>query len=645
MSPIVTRVLQRTGSAGRKLGAGACQVVAKVFTFGFGAGAGAALVGMLMLLVGAAAFYVLTGGMNNGKQPYRHLIPLDGTSPDKGCGAQGNAIPTLVHPVQRDNAHRRLHEPFKTTDNSGYDCAIQHHVNQSVDYDLAFLEFNDEGTLIAPGQWTALEKHLGGLENLNVVVFVHGWRNDAHVGSEDVERFHTVLSLSANYAKQRIGVGKPATKTVGIFIGWQGRVMDEKDDTNDPEKGSLLSGVRARLAIPTILSRKPRSDAIAKSIGQQILNIETLVKGVEGAERHANKLVIMGHSLGGNIVIQGLSDTLVQRITASQSASQIRGVGDLVVLINPASQARHFFAVQQAAFANKKPPFGSPVVVSLTAAKYFDQITNDSRAWDTAVGQYFPWAQWALTLGTGRPEDVQSIGNYLPNQLRDRKTDAVLSEDLKGVSHEMELDTSAGVTTTYAFAGTAQAICPAEEPAAFMAWQRMATLAKANPPPQGQPFTARAVQTIQENAKTTAGHDIGWDTNFKKEAGGGSKTGMSTTHSWFTLSKPAASSASSASSATGSIRVNIRHGAVRHGCLKDAKDKAFCRHVAEDAGQKIDSDQYVDIPVIGPAWSPVWNVAAHANVIDEHGGYLSHSLWCVLNRFALDRPAPAVSVK
>jgi hypothetical protein len=625
MSPTVTQGLLRAKAAGRKLGAGAFQAATKVFTFGYGVAAGVTLVGVVVVLVGVAAFYALSGGVSNGTQAYRHRIPILDEKPIVACGAPANTVPTMVHPVQLGDRQRRLHEPLKTDDDSAYDCAIQHHVNQSVHYDLAFLEFNDAGKLIAPQQWTALQAHLKAQENLNVLVFVHGWRNDAHVGSEDVERFHTLLSLSANYAQQRNGIEKPATKTIGIFIGWRGRVIDEKSDANSPDKGSIQSKVRERLAIPTILSRKPRSDAIAKSIGQQILNVEALVKGADG-ERHGNKLVIVGHSLGGNIVIQGLSDKLVERITSSQSTGRIRGVGDLVVLINPASQARHFFAVQQAAFANMSPPVGSPVVVSLTAAKYFDQISNDSQAWDTAVGKYFTWAQQALTLTTGRPEDVQSIGNYLPSRVRDRETKAEIFADLKGVSHEIELDGSANKRTTYAFAGASakdvSPTCPVDGD--FMGWQKSA---------------------INHSAAANK-----WDTDYRDKS---SKKWYST----FTLPIPRAEAVSKTTAVNsvaeelkldpgkGLFGVNIRHGAIRHQCLTKTKDKAVCRHVAEDAGQDISADHYVEIPVIGPAWSPVWNVAAHSNVIDEHGGYLSHTLWCVLNRFALDRPAPVVSKK
>ncbi len=618
MQQRVTSLLKRNIHAGRSLGLGVLRIMSRIFTFGFGFGAGFVFGVIVVVVASATALYIFSSSPIDESKAYRHLIPLVGTSPEKSCGGQDNAIPTMTHPVQRDQAHRRLHEPFKTTDNSSYDCAIQHHVNQSVDYDLAFLEFNDAGHLIAPAQWDALKSHLKAQKNVNVLLFVHGWRNDAHIGSQDVERFHTLLSLSANYAQQR----SKETKTIGIFIGWQGRMIDEKSDTNDPARESMRAKALELLAIPTILSRKPRSDAIAKPIGRQILEIETLVKGAEG-DKHDNKLIIVGHSLGGNIVIQGLSDTLVKRIAASQSAAQIRGVGDLVVLINPASQARHFFAVQQAAFANPSPPVGSPVVVSLTAAKYFNQIADDSGDWDTAVGKYLPIALRVLTLNSGQPEDIQSIGNYLPSKVLQPKSDATVSLALKGVSHEIELDDSFGVPTSYVFTGARTSSlypqCPVDDKPAFLDWQKMAVKSSA--------------------------HATGWDTEYRS----GPKSEI---QSWLTLPKPNAvakpstnskgttANTSKTASSEALIKINIRHGAARHQCLNKAKDQLLCHHVVNDAGADVANDQFVQIPTIGPAWSPVWNAAVHSNVIEEHGGYLSHTLWCVLNRFALDRPAP-----
>ena len=78
---------------------------------------------------------------------------------------------------------------------------------------------------------------------------------------------------------------------------------------------------------------------------------------------------------------------------------------------------------------------------------------------------------------------------------------------------------------------------------------------------------------------------------------------------------------------------------VRHACAHKTSDSALGRSVAEDAGVYITPDLYVCIPTIGQAWTPVWNAAVHSNTIEEHDGYLSYTLWCVLSRFAFDKPS------
>jgi hypothetical protein len=74
---------------------------------------------------------------------------------------------------------------------------------------------------------------------------------------------------------------------------------------------------------------------------------------------------------------------------------------------------------------------------------------------------------------------------------------------------------------------------------------------------------------------------------------------------------------------------------VRHACKDKTEDFALYRGAAADAGIDITPDRYVRIPIIGQACMPVWNAAVHSNTIEDHGGYLSHTLWCVSNRFAL----------
>ena len=561
----------------------------KAVAFGFGAGLAFGVV--MALLLASVIWVAMPIKLVDDAVVYHPRAPLQGLDTATGCGTADKAPPRLSTAGKVAGTPQHFAESADPEARLFSECAIQSHVNQSVTYDLAYLEFNDQGELRAPQQWKALQHHLRSNGDLNVLVFVHGWRNDAHIGSADVRRFHTLLSLSANYTTQRKSKG---AKTLGIFIGWRGRMLDEQDYHAPP---GLL---HKALAIPTILSRKPRSDAIAKPIGQQILEIEKLVKGPK-LDQHHRKLVIVGHSLGGNIVLQGLTDTLVERMAQSEPGAPVRGVGDLVLLLNPASQARHFFALQQAAFATKPADNTSPVLVSLTPSQYYSRSAQHSNRWDTAVGEHLPTALRVLTVFSGQPEDIQSVGNFLPVQVMSTHTPTtIVTQHRYGVSHEIEIDERAGTATSYGLAGKLEGTfprCPAERE--FMAWQKQAVDEK-----NGRSWDASGPNKDRKKQDTR-----------------------------LTLIGP--------SGIESKIKVNIRHGTVRHACIDKTADSALCRGAAEDAGIKIESDQYARIPTIGQAWSPVWNVAVHSNTIEEHGGSLSHTLWCVLNRFALDKPQTA----
>ena len=573
-----------------RLAASGLGVLKKAMVFSFGTGLG---FGVLTALILAIVIWLnMPIRIVDDSVVYRPRTPDKGLDAATGCGTADKQPPRSFTSSKTNIAPENFKESIEHDDRRFTECSIQTHVNQSVTYDLAFLEFNDQGKMREPQQWKALRQHMSTNEDLNVLVFVHGWRNDAHIGNADVRRFHTLLSLSANYATQRKPKG---VKTLGIFIGWRGRMLDEQD-----EHGAS-SWLREKLAVPTILSRKPRSDAIAKPIGQQILEIEKLVKGPK-LDQHHRKLLVLGHSLGGNIVLQGLTDTLVERMAQSTPDTQVRGVGDLVLLLNPASQARHLFAVQQAAFATKPAENSSPVLISLTASKYYDRTAQHSSQWDTAVGKYLPWALQAQTLLSGQPEDIQSVGNFLPVQVMSSETPtAIVSKYRYGVSHEIEIDQAARKKTSYGLAGKLKGTyprCPAEN--TFMAWQKKA---------------------IDEKEAIDGKKGRGWDAHENVEKGTDTRLKLDGLDG--TVSK---------------IKVNIRHGSVRHACAYKKGDSALCRGVAEDAGVDITPDQYVRIPTIGQAWTPVWNAAVHSNTIEEHGGYLSHTLWCVVNRFALDKP-------
>jgi hypothetical protein len=511
-------------------------------------------------------------------------------------------------------------------------CPMQSFKNGDATYDVAFLEFNDSGLEREPAQMRQIENYVKAAGKLNVLIFVHGWRHDASVGDEDVRRFHTLTSLTANYTAQRVASGQPATKTLGIFVGWRGAYVQEFS----PDW--LATG----LAGLSILKRKPASDDLANPIGKEILKLESLIKG-DKPQESANRLIIYGHSLGGNMVLKGLTERFVKNIESTNSKQVISGVGDLVVLFNPASEASNFVVLQKAmrsklgikgnyldsdsflgknecekADPSKLSPeecnlSGTskqlsrdqmPILISLTSAKYFESLVCKPLDWDTAVGNYFPLMQRVKYGMTHPRQDVYSVGNLLPVRVFEiggkSKTDEKdsLKPQIYGLSHEIEIDSAAQTSTTYALSAsvgtstsTLTPLCPAER--------------------EGENMLTKAMKTGDRTLVRE------WDTNQI----------LIDNPSKFNLNPQP------------SIQVNIRHGAARHRCgsADDPRHQHACKKMAEASGIKIKDGQHYQIPTLGEARDPFWNVGVHPNAIDEHGGYVSHTLWCVLNRIALDK--------
>ena len=268
-------------------------------------------------------------------------------------------------------------------------CSIQHHVipapnptgaqgdeaPKPLGYDVGFIEFQEDGKPYAlrteckpdercvversvpvrrqsKGQLEALVAHLKQNPSNYVVVFIHGWRHDASIGDGDVENFRIYAAHAARSVADRAAVD-PAykdTRVTAIYIGWRGARTDETWlIRNVPLIGEAIGTVSALL---TLFDRKPVSEAIAPSALSALRTIENTL-GIdtysELPRKTPNKMIVFGHSLGGNMLMTALQDDLIKKVMLHTPRAYMQPVlGDLVVLINPASEASKWTAVQRA---------------------------------------------------------------------------------------------------------------------------------------------------------------------------------------------------------------------------------------------------------------------------------------------------------
>jgi hypothetical protein len=318
-----------------------------------------------------------------------------------------------------------------------FSCALQHHVVPSaqprgrpLDYYLGFLELKEDGEPYAlvsadagsteiqidaamlqhaaenqmrqqhmaasqvnpmQSQLDVLERHLATGSNL-VLVFIHGWRHDAHVGDSNVADLRLYAAHVARFIRQRCAVDPSYCdmRVTAIYVGWRGARVDEPGLKN--LFGETLGGLVGTLSAGTTLfDRKPVSESVAPGAISALRGIEAVLAPSGALDGRHNRMLVVGHSLGGNMLATGLKDDLIKMVRRHQPGTLLPPVlGDLVVLVNPAAEATKWTAVQRevwtrtAFFTDASTPAEivirdneffpdrqKPVVVSITAALAF----------------------------------------------------------------------------------------------------------------------------------------------------------------------------------------------------------------------------------------------------------------------------------
>jgi hypothetical protein len=265
-----------------------------------------------------------------------------------------------------------------------------------------------------PGQLEAIIARLEHTKKNFVVVFVHGWRHNADIGDGNVQDLRVYAAHAARFVADRCSWGDARfcdMKTTAIYVGWRGARKDELRvqsllspigeaicrilpasgshrqvvDGKDPPcfVRDLLSYVGTAGAAFTLFDRKPISEAIAPSVLTALQGVENAI-GLRGAQRSADlapcefrdmkaddcdakaggggarqaRMIVFGHSLGGNLLITALEDEIVKFVSVhrpfrtagdhDEPADYLPSpLGNLVVLINSAAEAAKWTAIQR----------------------------------------------------------------------------------------------------------------------------------------------------------------------------------------------------------------------------------------------------------------------------------------------------------
>jgi len=270
-------------------------------------------------------------------------------------------------------------------------------------YTIGIVEFDDQGRfwdrnqLVALGAEIIRQAHASQDSGVRMLVFVHGWRNDATVCNEALACFRELV--------RRIAADEAATSPkpqplIGIYVGWRG-----------------YGSYRWPFEFLSFIDRKNAAERIAAGdVPEFLAFLDALRRDFNMSRKDPSRLVVVGHSLGGTIVFEAVANVFKARLAEvwpgldmEGNSRVISGFGDLVLLINPAFEAERWHSINELmstylSFSKQQQPL----------------LVIASSETDSATATWFPLGQWLTNLfektrdAEQRRALMTSIGNYQP---------------------------------------------------------------------------------------------------------------------------------------------------------------------------------------------------------------------------------------
>ncbi|QPK65359.1 esterase [Methylomonas sp. LL1] len=275
--------------------------------------------------------------------------------------------------------------------------ALQHYKNgQDEGYLLGFVELDEQGQLFDRQQMNTVLEEFSQYEDLLMVVFVHGWHNNADPANDNLKRFREVLmKLGKQEAALSKSEGRLRRQVAGLYIGWRGDSISEIDIP--VVKQATWAPVKL-LQQFTFWDRKNTAHKVGDAgLTEVLVRLDRIKKVKNKMQENGNtKLVVIGHSFGGAAVYSALSQILVhgfvntvcpEGIDSGITDCNANGFGNLVLLINPAIEAQQFSVLHDMAIERGNYfPDQLPVLAVLASRT------------DVPVTYIFPFGRWFSTI-------------------------------------------------------------------------------------------------------------------------------------------------------------------------------------------------------------------------------------------------------
>jgi hypothetical protein len=204
-------------------------------------------------------------------------------------------------------------------------------------YELAIVEFDDQGRSYDRGQMDAVAKRLDALaaenssqgQDVILVAFVHGWKHDARPDDDNLTSFRALLNRTVDHERWATAAGAKPRPVLGVFVGWRG--------PSDFGLGDVVADA-------TFWGRQAAGQRVAVGSVRELFGRLRHYRNRRRKDGGNPLLVIVGHSFGGMIVYSALAQSLIQ--AASAPVGRVTPeFADLVLLVNPAIEGARYIPI------------------------------------------------------------------------------------------------------------------------------------------------------------------------------------------------------------------------------------------------------------------------------------------------------------
>jgi hypothetical protein len=195
--------------------------------------------------------------------------------------------------------------------------------------------------------------------NTLVVVFVHGWHHNANSSDQNLKDFQGAMAELRErlrhpvYAESRRALTQTSDfRAIGVYLGWRGRSLPSFAD------------------YATFWGRKAAAERVGEGDFREFMqNLNRIYEAANAdfppapirpqapsasASSPFMGLVSIGHSFGGQVLLRATQPTIEANLIAAGATGKrtaitevpiskpVKGFGDLVILVNPATEALQF---------------------------------------------------------------------------------------------------------------------------------------------------------------------------------------------------------------------------------------------------------------------------------------------------------------